>query len=282
MKKVYNPKEYWSKHLEKNFSLSGVGFTQFGKDYNIWKYRMRKKVLERVISEFKINVPNAKILDLGCGSGFYVDIWYRKGVKSLVGIDITAISIRELSTKYPNFDFYEADITSPSLIDTLPLDRRKFDVITIFDVLFRIVDDSKFEQAIKNINMLCSEDGLIFITDIFPYKRPYVIFYQKSRTLKNYVRVLSRNNIKIVDRIPVHYLLNAPLDVSNKLLQKILLRIWWRGIVRIIERKTHLLGPIFFELDSILTRLFKESPSTEMIICKPESKTLWSKTYLKI
>ena len=205
---------------------------------------------------------------------FYVYIWQRKGVKLLVGIDITAISIRELSTKYPNFDFYEADITLPSLINTLPLDRRKFDVITAFDVLFHIVDDSKFEQAIKNINMLCSEDGLIFITDIFPHKRPYVIFHQKSRTLKNYVRVLSRNNIKIVDRIPVHYLLNAPLDISNKLFQKILLRIWWRGIVRIIERKTHLLGPIFFELDSILTRLFKESPSTEMIICKPESKTL--------
>jgi hypothetical protein len=26
---MYNPKEYWSKRLEENFSLSGVGFTSF-------------------------------------------------------------------------------------------------------------------------------------------------------------------------------------------------------------------------------------------------------------
>jgi hypothetical protein len=30
---MYNPKEYWSKRLEENFSLSGVGFTSFGRNY---------------------------------------------------------------------------------------------------------------------------------------------------------------------------------------------------------------------------------------------------------
>jgi len=272
MKKVYNPKEYWSKHLEENFSLSGVGFTQCGKGYNIWKYRMRRKVLERVISKYRIDVPNVKILDIGCGSGFYVDIWQREGMKSLVGIDITAISARELSAKYPNFDFYEADITSPALINTFPSNQRKFDIITAFDVLFHIVDDNKFEQAIKNVSMLCSEDALIFMTDIFLHKRPYVIFHQKSRLLKDYVQVLSKNGIRIINRIPVHYLLNAPLDISNELLQKILLRLWWGSVVRMVERKTHLLEPCFFGADLALTRLFRESPSTEMIICRPVGK----------
>lgn len=30
---MYNPKEYWSKRLEENFSLSGVGFSSF----QLWK-----------------------------------------------------------------------------------------------------------------------------------------------------------------------------------------------------------------------------------------------------
>jgi len=206
---------------------------------------------------------------MGCGSGFYEDIWLSKGAKDLNGIDITAISVRELSAKYPSFNFYEADITSLTLIQDLKLKEKSFDIITAFDVLFHIVDDNKFEQAIKNIGMLCSEDGLIFMTDFFPHKRPYIIFHVNSRLLRHYLQVLSRNGIKIVDRMPVHYLLSAPFDVSNGLLQKILLRFWWGIIAKMIERTTHLLGPIFFILDSLLTRVFTESPAIEMIICKP-------------
>jgi len=271
--RAYSAKEYWSKHLEENFSLSGVGFTQFGKGYNIWIYRMRKKVLERVISKYKIDISNAKILDIGCGSGFYVDILWRKGVKSLVGIDITAISTRELSAKYPNFDFYEADITSPTLINAFPLNRRKFDVIIGFDVLYHIVDDTKFEQGIKNIRLLCSKNGFIFINDLFPHKVPYALFHVKHRLLGDYVRVLSKNGIRILDRMPIQFLLEAPIDISNELLRRVLLRFWWGEIVRVVERKTHLLGPIFFGLDSILTKLFRESPSAEMIVCKCVKKT---------
>lgn len=271
--RIYNPKEYWSKHLEENFSLNGVGFTQCGKSYNEYLYKMRKKVLERTISKHKIDVPNMRILDIGCGSGFYVDIWQQNGARYLTGIDITAISVKELSVKYSNFNFYEADITSPTLIQDLNLKEKSFDLITAFDVLFHMVDDDKFEQAIKNIAMMCSEDGLIFLTDIFPHKRPYVILHQKSRILDDYVQVLSKNGFKIIDRIPVHYLLFAPLDISCDLLQKILLRFWWGGIVRMVERKTHLLGHIFYKFDTVLTRLFKESPSTEMIICKTVKKT---------
>ncbi len=266
----YNPKKYWTKHLEENFSLSGVGFTQFGDSYNDWMYKMKGKILERVISKYKVDAPSAKILDIGCGSGFYVDFWQQKGARVLTGLDITAKSAGELTNRYPKFSFYEADITSPTLIRELPLKLGGFDIITAFDVLFHVVDDDKFEQAIRNIGMLCSKSEFIFITDIFPHKMPYIIFHQKSRILKDYIQILSKNNIEIVGRLPVHYLLNAPLDISNGLLQKILLYFWWGRAVSIIERKTHLLGPLFFGLDLIFTRIYQESPSTEMIICRPK------------
>lgn len=272
---VYDAKEYWSKRLEGSLTLSRVGFSQFGQSYNEYMYKMKRQVLERAILKYKIDTPSIRILDIGCGNGFYVDIWRQKGVRGLTGIDITAISVKELSIKYPTFSFYEADISSPTLIKDLPLGSGKFDIVTAFDILFHIVDDDKFEQAIKNIGMLCSENGFIFITDLFLHKRPYVIFHQKSRLLKEYVSTLSKQGIKIIDRIPVHYLLGAPVDIPNELLQKILLRFWWGGVVGMTERTTHLLGPCFFALDSVLTRLFNESPSTEMIICKLKRKGLY-------
>lgn len=268
--KAYNPRKYWSERLEEDFSLKGVGFDSFGKSYNEWLYKMSKKNLERIIQKSQIHAQHKRVLDIGCGTGFYVDIWHEQGVKYLTGIDITNISVRQLSSKYPKFNFYEADITSPTLIDDIPLKKRSFDIITAFDVLFHIVDDDKFEQAIKNIKLLCSNNGLILITDIFPHKRPYIIVHQKSRTLEDYVRVLSRSGIKIIDRVPINYFLSAPLDISNGLLQRILLLFWWQVFVRIVERTTHLLGPIFFKIDSVLVESLKESPSKEMIICKPE------------
>lgn len=274
---IYDAKEYWSKRLDGNISLTGVGFAHFGESYNEYMYKMKRIVLERTILKYKFNIESTRILELGCGSGFYVDIWHNLDAADLVGIDITNESVKHLSAKYSKYSFYEADITSSTLINDLPFLRGKFDLITAFDVLFHVVDDDKLEQAIKNIRLLCSEDGYIFITDVFLHQRPYnEYFHYKSRLLKDYIQILGRNGIEIVNRTPVHYLANAPFDISSKLLQKIFLRFWWRKIVRIIERKTHLLGPLFFGLDLVLTRLFKESPSTEMIICRPvgEGKNL--------
>ena len=92
---------------------------------------------------------------------------------------------------------------------------------------------------------------------------------EKSRILEDYTNVLKRNGIEIIDRVPVHYLLNAPLDISNGVLQRLVLLLWWQLFVRIVERTTHLLGYTFSRLDLLLARFFKESPSTEMIICRP-------------
>lgn len=268
MDKRYNPKSYWENRLEKNFNLNGVGFPHFGKSYNEWLYKMRKKVLERFISKYKINVPNMRILDVGCGTGFYIDIWIKKGVRCLTGIDITSISVRELKNKYQTFNFYELDITSPTLINDISLYKEKFNIVTAFDILFHIVDDNKFEQAIKNLGLLCSSDGFILISDIFPQRRIYSHFHQKNRMLKYYTHILSKNGIEIIDRFPVFYLLGPPLDISNVFFQKIILYFWWERIVGNIERKTRLIGPLFFFIDSAMTRLFRESPSVEMIICQ--------------
>lgn len=266
--KAYNPKEYWVGRLEENFNIDGVGFDLFGKHYNEWMYKMKKRNLQRVIQKLLSPARDKRVLDIGCGTGFYVDVWLEHGVKYLTGIDISNVSTKELSNSYPKFKFYNADISSPTLIKDIPFEEGNYDIITAIDVLFHIVDDDKFEQAIKNIELACSNNAVILITDIFPHKRPYILFHQKSRTLEEYVKILSRNGIEIIDRIPVHYLLNAPVDISSALLQRIILLLWWQMFVGIVERTTHVLGPIFSRVDLALARFLKESPSTEMIICK--------------
>lgn len=260
--KGYNPEQYWDGRFKKGFNLEAVGFDSFGRSFNRQQYRMKRKVLERVIRKYGLS--GKRVLDIGCGTGFYVDIWQAIEVEELVGIDISSLGIKKLAKKYPPYKFYKADISSPALVGS------KFNVITAFDVLFHIVDDKKFEQAIKNIRRYCTDDALILITDIFLHKEPYILNHQKSRTLSTYEEVLKRNGIEVIERIPVHYLLNAPLDISSGLLRGLILTLWWQMFVLAIERTTHLFGYVFSWVDAVLSKWVKESISTELMICRPK------------
>ncbi len=264
----YDPKVFWLNRHGNEPSLRSSGFTYFSNTFNLYQYKLKRIALENVISTYSINASDMRVLDIGCGSGFYVDIWRSLGVSDLVGIDITDVCIKHVSAQYPEYKFYEADITSTTLINNAPFLGQKFDIITAFDVLYHITDDVKFGQAIQNISRLCSQNGYILITDIFPKKRPYVIYFQKSRLLQDYINILEHNGIEIISRFPVHYLMHAPLDISNAVLQKIILDIWWEKIVRTVDKITHLVGPLFTKLDLYLTRRLSESPSTEMIVGK--------------
>ncbi len=260
---AYDPELYWEGRLSKTFSLEAVGFDSFGKGYNRWLYKMSARSLERAIKRGLIEPQGKAVLEIGCGTGFYVDIWQKHGITDLVGVDITEASVTELKRRYPSYRFYQRDIGS----EAFGIHSQAYEIVTAFAVLFHIVDDGEFNQAVRNISNLCARAGTVLITDIFSHKRAYVLPHQKSRTLAEYTKVLSENGLQVVSRVPVYYLLNAPLDVSNRMIQKLAL-VWWKYFVGGIELTTHLLGPLFYGLDSILTRVCSESPSTEMMICR--------------
>jgi len=96
---------------------------------------------------------NLLILDVGCGTGFFVDFYFKRGAKEITGIDITKTSISMLKEKYPAYNFYVADISDLNYPVKL---KEKFDIINAFDVLYHITDDSKFEMAMHNISSLCA------------------------------------------------------------------------------------------------------------------------------
>lgn len=256
---MYQPEKYWDSRFSKGFNLEAVGFDSFGKSFNRWQYKMKRKVLGDVIEEY--GLYDKRVLDVGCGTGFYVDIWKQKGIKDLAGIDISSRSVEELSKRYTEYRFYQVDVSAVTLVG------EPFDIITAFDVLFHIVDDSKFGWAIWDIGKLCRRNGLVLITDSFPRFMPYVLNHQKSRTLEEYKKVLSDAKLSIEKRIPIHFFLNAPLDIRNRSLAMF----WWKYIVGGLELSTHLMGALFYYLDSVLMKWFKESPSTEMLICRKSS-----------
>src|SRR5947208_7190444 len=137
---VYENDRYWTKRLEQDFSLAGVGHAGVGLAFNRWAYRVRRAVLLRTLRSAGVAIQNASILELGFGTGFYLDIWQAMGAGYVSGFDITDIAVDAARARFPsNWNFAKADIGQP-----LPLGEHagSFDLATAFDVLFHLVDDA--------------------------------------------------------------------------------------------------------------------------------------------
>ena len=101
---------YWEERLRNNPGITGVGYTSLGRGYNEWLYRIRRRVFLRLMRSLKGNWSANRVLDVGSGTGFYIQLWKEIGVKSLVGSDLTEISVLNLRAKYPFDTFHQLDI----------------------------------------------------------------------------------------------------------------------------------------------------------------------------
>lgn len=256
-------KDYWEKRLHDNYGLHGTGYIGLGKNYNSWMYKVRKYIVTKKLKSLKTEYNTAAVLDIGSGSGFYVDIWKDLGVKQITGCDITSVSVKNLKNKYPTGDFLELDISS----NVIPISKQ-FDFISAFDVLFHIVDDDKYQKAINNIFNLLKPGGILIFSENFVHKKSLQSNFQSTRLLADIGSSFERAGFKILERVPMFYLMNAPVDSDGPLINKF----WYflkRGVSR-GERYGSLIGCVLYPLELLLVTSSTESPSTEMMICKKE------------
>ena len=249
----YEPEKYWQERLSRNFSLGGAGHTGLGLEYNKWLYKARIRALNKLIKEERMNPWGKQVLDIGCGTGFYIDYWDRLEVAGVVGLDITEVSISRLATIYPKYKFIRADITAKALEL-----KGEFDIITAFDVLFHIVDEDKFEQAIGNIRRFCHKKTLILISDCFLKESRPLGFHENYRTIHRYQEVLESNGLRIVRIIPIFFIMGNHkvrriLSLGNRL-----------GLPG--RLMNYLLGGSLYLVDGIILRYVKDSPGTKLLL----------------
>ncbi|HXX97981.1 MAG TPA: class I SAM-dependent methyltransferase [Candidatus Bathyarchaeia archaeon] len=95
--------DYWENRLKENFGLHGAGYIGLGRSYNNWLYKVRRKVFVSRIKSMYLDFSDKEVLDVGCGTGFYLGLWKNKiGVRHITGIDITNIAIKKESSQTVN------------------------------------------------------------------------------------------------------------------------------------------------------------------------------------
>lgn len=118
-----------------------------------WWYRARRRILEQVIRRFVRPPADARVLEIGCGTGHNLAMLGQFGRLEAVELDDQARALAEQRLGRPIVD--EA---LPGLATTL---RGPYDLIALLDVLEHVDDD---RMALTSILGMLSPGGALLLT----------------------------------------------------------------------------------------------------------------------
>ncbi len=259
---TFDAASYWEDRLKQNPGVRGIGHTDLGAQYNQWLYKIRRTVFFRTLRALRTDWASKHVLDIGSGTGFYIRLWKELGVRSVRGSDLTNIAVSRLREKLPNENVFRFDIGG-----SVPLEEPgRYEVVSAFDVFFHIVDDARYERAIQNVSNLLTPGGLFVFSDLFLHGETLRMEHVVCRPLEEVTRILERAGFEIVTRVPMFVVMAQPLDTASACV-----RFLWKLMtypVRKSEAVGFVLGAILAPIETELTRVLRESPTTEIMVCR--------------
>src|SRR4051812_19108207 len=165
---TFEARDYWEKRLADDYSLTGVGFRRLGPSFNAWAYRVRRERFLSAVQRLELDPDNAQVVDVGSGTGVYVDCWQSLGA-SVTGVDLTEVAVQQLRQAFPDGRFVRSDISEPGLVELIGAESA--DAVSAMDVLFHVVEGAAFENALRNIHAVLRPGGYFLYSDLFVHGR---------------------------------------------------------------------------------------------------------------
>ncbi|MCP9067244.1 class I SAM-dependent methyltransferase [Streptococcus parasanguinis] len=158
------------------------------------------------------NLPQKKLIDLGCGSG-YLTNYLSLSVKKTIGIDLSSKNIELAQKKYTkeNLHFYKSSIEE--------FNKDTYDIAVANMVLMDVVN---LDKCIKSISNLIVENGNFIFSITHPYFWPKYWKYE-DEVWYNYSReIIIETEFKIANEITPYETthIHRPLGSYIKLLKQ--------------------------------------------------------------
>jgi len=268
----YSPDEYWQTLLRRQFDLRGAGYPYLSGAFNVCLYRAMADSIDRGLRRLCFSqdaLRQSSVLDVGSGTGFWIEFWLAKGAQQITGIDLTAESVFHLAQKYPQLEFQQRDVADPIDSGTL----KDFDVISAMSVLHHIPSQQRWEQALVNLGRMLKPGGYLLIMDpILRYRWWGKPFDRSSkgypRTIAEHVSMLEQTGVTLQLMLPTVAILANPVDTKWKLEFR-LLEQWWSLFYRVAFRERLMRSScwLVYALDRLLCRL-NYMPSSKVMFCR--------------
>jgi 2-polyprenyl-3-methyl-5-hydroxy-6-metoxy-1,4-benzoquinol methylase len=263
---AFDAKHYWEQRLEANPGIGGVGYLGLGAGYNEALYRLRGEVFDATVEHLATIDREAPILDVGSGTGFYLNRWRSLGFRDITGSDLTVVATERLAEESPWATIRLADITSP----TLSFARAPFAAVSAMDMLFHIVDDELWRHAVGNLARLVDDGGYLILSDHLPDASATLRLsqHQVSRTLDQYRRLIDESGMDIVSIEPMFVLMNGPVGAGRVRI------LAWRAFAKTLTinaRVAGAIGRLMLPLERELVRRRADTHSTKIVVCRKRS-----------
>jgi SAM-dependent methyltransferase len=262
--KHFDQKKYWQSRVSGNIDLGVVGYRSLGRGYNEYIYRRRLDVLEKFLGECSKTVEELRVLDVGCGSGFYVDYWRKRGVTHLTGVDISPDSVVLMQKKYPEYSFAVVDATMPDAFTTLG---GTYDIVTIFDVIYHVIDDFQAAQLLMNALSVTAQDGNVLLTDTLGDGNYGFVSHVRFRSIGFYEDLLQSANFMSLERLPLFNLLQPPI-VRRIGFDYIISGLYYLAgyFYRAHNSIGGLFGSLFYHIDRLFFKFGLSLPNQELLV----------------
>lgn len=179
LQKVYQqvPPDYW----DKSYRSNPVQWL-----YHVWRFRAIRKMIK--------SLPHgARILDIGCGSGFAIEKCTAERLDlDVYGIDVTDSLIKYAREKRPRFKFLEAKG------ETLPFSDNYFDAILYLDVIEHLVDPS---ASLREAHRCLKNNGFVIILVVLENHPVFRLIWSLWLRLKGkvwheaHLRIFTKRNL---------------------------------------------------------------------------------------
>jgi SAM-dependent methyltransferase len=201
---AYRPAEYWSSRLGRDFSLRGVGHVGYSERYNEWMYRQKRYALRRILPA---RTGAVRALDVGSGVGWVVNELVAAGY-DVEGCDISPMAVERLEARFPGRSFFTHALGDGAL----PRDDASFDVVTILDVTYHIVDDSLWARGLGELARVLRTGGHLVVIDRFGDEDEDKAAHVRFRSRRLWESAGAEVGLRLEEVIPVYRWLSRDHD----------------------------------------------------------------------
>jgi ubiquinone/menaquinone biosynthesis C-methylase UbiE len=125
-----------------------------------------ERALLRAFDDAETPLAGARVLDVGCGSGYFLHRLSDYGAGECHGIDLLPSRIEAAREQYPGQEWHVGSATE------LPFADGSFDLVTQFTCLSAILDDATRVAAAHEMLRVAGRDGRVLSFDMRRGRRP--------------------------------------------------------------------------------------------------------------
>ncbi|HXH18241.1 MAG TPA: class I SAM-dependent methyltransferase [Chitinophagales bacterium] len=163
-----------------------------------YHYNLVENGILEILHEHKKTGKKLSVLDAGVGTGHWLE-FYRSlfPIKKMVGVDFCKPPLQKLKEKIND---KKISLLLWDISTDIPraLQASRFDIVNAIGVIFHIVDDVKWQQAIRNLFTLLEPGGILIAGGDFSSETKERGAMRKSRSLHTWLDLLNQLNGKVV------------------------------------------------------------------------------------